>query len=159
MITQIKTFISKLIQKRIYFCTTKSNIYLRAKLWVISLIWQVPYVRRSVVHIQDLKMPELVHYSTNIFRYETAIKRNVHTLKSKSNLSKISTKFQSYRSFESLYEFGIGTVGIWNMYSSGSQTGVLVSFVTLWSKNCDISPLFLYDTLDPKYKVIWHLGS
>ena len=36
------------------------------------------------------------------------------------------------------------------VYSSGFQPGVLVSFVTLWPNNCDTSPLFLCDTLDPK---------
>ena len=41
-------------------------------------------------------------------------------------------------------------------YSSGSQTGVLVSFVTRWPKNCDTLPLFLRDTLDAKMLRKWH---
>ena len=45
-----------------------------------------------------------------------------------------------------IYKYIYSTV----LYTSGSQTGVLVSFVTLWPKNCDTSPLFLRDTLDAK---------
>ena len=35
-------------------------------------------------------------------------------------------------------------------YSSGTQPGVLVSFVTLLPKNSDTLPLFLRDTFDAK---------
>ena len=45
------------------------------------------------------------------------------------------------------------------MYISGTQPMVLVSFVTLWSKNFDTSPLFLRDTFDAKMFRKWHPGK
>ena len=43
--------------------------------------------------------------------------------------------------------------------SSGTQPMVLVSFVTLWPKNCDTLPLFLRDTFDAKMFRKWHPGK
>ena len=45
------------------------------------------------------------------------------------------------------------------LYASGTQPGVLVSFVTLWPKNCDTLPLFLRDTFDAKMLRKWHPGK
>ena len=46
-----------------------------------------------------------------------------------------------------------------SVYSGGTQPGILVSFVTLWPKNCDTLPLFLRDTLDAKMLRKWHPGK
>ena len=45
------------------------------------------------------------------------------------------------------------------MYDSGTQPGVLVSFVTLWPKNSDTLSLILRDTFDAKMLRKWHPGK